>query len=144
MDFISRFTGRGAIPGSFLPYLNPLLNPFKNLPFCAFFKLISKVAKAKQKALKTSGFKCLMLELLGGFEPPTSSLPTDWEGEVCCFPGLLCPLLSGTSCSPALLRPLVPSARFPVWVTVWVRDDTHPRSAVSPTGKAWRLFADLI
>ena len=61
------------------------------------------------------------MELLSGFEPETSSLPTDWEDEVFCFPGLLCPFWSGVSSFPALLRPLLPSARFPVWVAVWVR-----------------------
>ena len=34
----------------------------------------SPIKSSKQiKALKTNGFKCSMLELLGGFEPPTSS-----------------------------------------------------------------------
>ena len=61
------------------------------------------------------------MELLSGFEPETSSLPTDWEDEVFCFPGLLCPFWSGVSSFPALLRPLLPSAHFPVWVAVWVR-----------------------
>ena len=62
----------------------------------------------------------LFLELLGGFEPPTSSLPTDWEGGVCCFRALLCPLRFRVPSFPALLCPLFPPAHFPVWVTVWV------------------------
>ncbi|WP_300758441.1 hypothetical protein, partial [uncultured Oscillibacter sp.] len=61
------------------------------------------------------------LELLGGFEPPTSSLPTDcrpWEYRF--------PVLSGHFCcrgswSLTLFRPLIPSGHFAVWVTVWVR-----------------------
>ena len=60
------------------------------------------------------------MELLGGFEPPTSSLPTDWEGEVGCFWGLFTLFLSGAPCYPVLLCPLIPSAFFGVWVTVWV------------------------
>jgi len=85
----------------------------------ANFKQAKKLRKAKQNRpfqTKRAGF----VELLSEFEPETSSLPTDWKDEVFCFPDLLCPLLSGTPCSPALFRPLVPSARFPVWVTVWV------------------------
>ena len=62
-----------------------------------------------------------VLELLPRFELGTSSLPTDWEDEVFCFPGLLCPFQSGVPSFPALLCPLSPLLRFPVWVTVWVR-----------------------
>ena len=85
-----------------------------------------------------------VLELLPRFELGTSSLPTDWEDGVSCSPSLLDSFRSGVTSFPTLLRPLVPLIHFPVWVVVWVRDNTHPRSAVSPTGKAWRLFADLI
>ena len=60
------------------------------------------------------------LELLSGFEPETSSLPTDWENEISCVRTLLCPFPSGDPCSPSLLSPLFPPARFPVWVSVWV------------------------
>ena len=81
--------------------------------------LLKKNKKIKNpQAVEAQGF---LLELLPRFELGTSSLPTDWAGEVCCFPGLLCPLLSGSPCSPALFRPLVPLSHFPVWVTVWVR-----------------------
>ena len=74
----------------------------------------------KQKALETGSFKCFLLELLSGFEPETSSLPTDWEGEVSCFRVLLCLFQSEGPYSLAHFRPLVPLSRFPVWVTVWV------------------------
>ena len=78
-----------------------------------------QIAKEKTTFQKKSG---LFVELLPRFELGTSSLPTDWEDEVFYFPGLLCPFWSGVSSFPALLRPLLPSARFPVWVAVWVRD----------------------
>ena len=80
------------------------------------------------------------LELLPRFELGTSSLPTDWEGEVCCFPGLLCPLLSGAPCSPALFRPLVPLVRFAVWVTVWVSSNSWPRQRRRSTSPPPRSF----
>ena len=47
------------------------------------------------------------------FELGTSSLPTDWKGEVCCFPGLLCPLLSETPCYPALFLSVDSVHSFP-------------------------------
>ena len=36
------------------------------------------VLKSNEKHPKSEDFGCF-LELLGGFEPPTSSLPTGWE-----------------------------------------------------------------
>ena len=82
--------------------------------------LLKKNKKIKNpQAVEAQGFS---MELLPRFELGTSSLPTDWEDEVFYFPGLLCPFWSGVSSFPALLRPLLPSARFPVWVAVWVRD----------------------
>ena len=60
------------------------------------------------------------LELLSGFEPETSSLPTDWESEVFCFRALLCLLPFDGPHYLALLCPLFTPARFPVWVSVWV------------------------
>ena len=50
-----------------------------------------------------------------------TSSSTDWEDRVCCFQTLLHPLRSGVPSFPELLCPLSPSARFPVWVSVWVR-----------------------
>ena len=61
------------------------------------------------------------MELLSGFEPETSSLPTDWESEVFCFRALLCLLPFDGPHYLALLCPLFTPARFPVWVSVWVR-----------------------
>lgn len=61
------------------------------------------------------------LELLGGFEPPTSSLPTDWEPSSRCVPTLSGYFCSKRMRSPVLLCPLLPPARFPVWVSMWVR-----------------------
>ena len=60
------------------------------------------------------------MELLSGFEPETSSLPTDWESEVFCFRALLCLLPFDGPHYLALLCPLFTPARFPVWVSVWV------------------------
>ena len=77
-----------------------------------------QIAKEKTTFQKKSG---LFVELLPRFELGTSSLPTDWEDEVFCFPVLLCPFQSGVPSFPALLCPLSPLLRFPVWVTVWVR-----------------------
>ena len=61
------------------------------------------------------------LELLGGFEPPTSSLPTGWEPSSPCIPTLSGPFCSKRMRSAVLFAPLFPSVRFPVWVTVWVK-----------------------
>ena len=81
--------------------------------------LLKKNKKIKNpQAVEAQGFS---MELLPRFELGTSSLPTDWEDEVCCFPVLLCPFQSGVPSFPALLCPLSPLLRFPVWVTVWVR-----------------------
>ena len=82
-----------------------------------------------KKHPKSKDFRCF-LELLGGFEPPISSLPTDWEDRVCCFQTLLHPLRSGGPSFPELLCPLSPSARFPVWVSVWVKGRREP--AIAP------------
>ena len=81
-------------------------------------------AKTSRKAKQNRPFqlkRAVFVELLPRFELGTSSLPTDWEGEVFCFLCLLCPLLSGTPNSPALFRPLIPPVFFGVWVTVWVK-----------------------
>ncbi len=37
-----------------------------------------KFGNRKKKSTQTVKFECLMLELLGRFEPPTSSLPSDF------------------------------------------------------------------
>ena len=60
----------------------------------------------------------------------TAYLPTDWEDRVCCFQTLLHPLRSGVPSFPELLCPLSPSARFPVWVSVWVKGRREP--AIAP------------
>ena len=66
------------------------------------------------------------LELLGGFEPPTSSLPTGWEPSSPCVPTLSGHFCSKRMRSAALLCPLLPSAHFPVWVSVWVKANYCP------------------
>ena len=60
------------------------------------------------------------MELLSGFEPETSSLPTNWRHSSLWFSTLSGPFCSKRMRSPALLYPLFPPARFPVWVSVWV------------------------
>lgn len=59
-----------------------------------------------------------------------TSSSTDWEDRVCCFQTLLHPLRSGVPSFPELLCPLSPSARFPVWVSVWVKGRREP--AIAP------------
>ena len=89
--------------------------------------------KQLQKAKKTPAFRLesgCFVELLPRFELGTSSLPTDWEDRVCCFQTLLHPLHSGVPSFPELLCPLSPSARFPVWVSVWVKGRREP--AIAP------------
>ena len=88
-------------------------------PSAPHFDPHPKIKNCNKKALKTQGFQGF-LELLPRFELGTSSLPTDWENEISCVRTLLCPFPSGDPCSPALLYPLFPPARFPVWVSVWV------------------------
>ena len=107
-------------------------------PVCGLFcgqrqKPKFKLSKIVVKSKKTPAFYAksgCFVELLGGFEPPTSSLPTDWEDRVCCFQTLLHPLHSGVPSFPELLCPLSPSARFPVWVSVWVKGRREP--AIAP------------
>ena len=80
-------------------------------------------AKTSRKAKQNRPFqlkRAVFVELLPRFELGTSSLPTDWENEISCVRTLLCPFPSGDPCSPSLLSPLFPPARFPVWVSVWV------------------------
>ena len=95
--------------------------------------LLKKNKKIKNpQAVEAQGFS---MELLPRFELGTSSLPTDWEDEVFCFPALLCPFQSGVPSFPALLCPLSPLLRFPVWVTVWVSSSSWPhqrRQSTSP------------
>ena len=79
-----------------------------------------KVQIYNKKHPKFKDFRCF-LELLGGFEPPTSSLPTNWEPS-----SLLFSTLSGHFCSKKMrsvvrFGPLFPSVRFSVWVSVWVK-----------------------
>ncbi len=79
-----------------------------------------KIKIRSKKRLKSEDFRCF-LELLGGFKPPISSLPNSSDCDFGRFPNLSRPFLSAGPCSPALLFPLLPSAHFPVWVTVWVK-----------------------
>ena len=119
-------------------------------PVCGLFcgqrqKPKFKLSKIVVKNKKTPAFYAksgCFVELLGGFEPPTSSLPTDWEDEVFCFPALLCPFQSGVPSFPALLCPLSPLLRFPVWVTVWVSSSSWPhqrRQSTSPPPQSFGL-----
>ena len=78
-----------------------------------------KVQICNKKHPKSEDFRCF-LELLGGFEPPTSSLPTGWEPSSPCVPTLSGPFCSKRMRSSVRFAPLFPSVRFPVWVTVWV------------------------
>ena len=77
------------------------------------------------------------VELLSGFEPETSSLPTD------CKPGnFWYPAVSGSFCSGKIIvsvisAPLTPSAFFAVWVRLWVKlgfrkqmTDGHPTAGI--------------
>jgi len=66
---------------------------------------------------KTADF----VELLPRFELGTSSLPTDSKPSERRFPALWGPFCSGRAWSLTLSRPLIPPARFPMWVTVWVK-----------------------
>lgn len=65
-----------------------------------------------------------ILELLPRFELGTSSLPTDWEPSSPWFSTLSSPFCSKRMRSAALFALLFPSARFPVWVSVWVKHDS--------------------
>ena len=57
--------------------LNTLLNTFLGTRKTKESSFCSKSCKSIAKSTQTVKFECLMLELLGGFEPPTSSLPSD-------------------------------------------------------------------
>ena len=56
--------------------LNTLLNTFLGTRKTKESSFCSKSCKSIAKSTQTVKFECLMLELLGGFELPTSSLPT--------------------------------------------------------------------
>ena len=78
----------------------------------------SQKSKENTQNPKISG---VILELLGGFEPPTSSLPTAEQRSNAC-----CAVLSGHFCpkrmrSCELLSPLNPYRDLRQWVCVWVR-----------------------
>lgn len=98
-------------------------------PSSQHFSATQIVKICNKKHPKSKDFRCF-LELIARFELATSSLPTDWEDRVCCFQTLLHPLRSGVPSFPDLLCPLSPSARFPVWVSVWVKGRREP--AIAP------------
>ena len=85
-----------------------------------------------------------LLELLGRFELPTSSLPTDCQPREC-----YCSALSGHFCcrgswSLTLSCPLTPPAFFRVWVTVWVNTAWSSPSGISRprlAGHSWLLIS---
>ena len=60
------------------------------------------------------------MELLSGFEPETSSLPTDWKPGNCWCSAVSGPFCFGKMMFSVLSAPLVPSAFFAVWVRLWV------------------------
>ena len=62
-----------------------------------------------------------ILELLGRFELPTSSLPTTVEPSSPCCIRLCGVFFVQKGRGRSLFVPLFPSAHFPVWVTVWVK-----------------------
>ena len=83
------------------------------------FDPLGIVLKSNEKHPKSEDFRCF-LELLGGFEPPTSSLPTANRRSNAC-----CPVLSWHFCpkrmrSCELLSPLNPYRDLRQWVCVWV------------------------
>ena len=49
------------------------------------------------------------------------SIPSDWKPWKCCCSALSGPFCCGGAWSLAPSRPLLPSAFFRVWVTVWVK-----------------------
>ena len=61
------------------------------------------------------------VELLSGFEPETSSLPTDWIPENSWYSAVSEPFCSGKMRFSVLSTPLIPSAPFAVWVRLWVK-----------------------
>ena len=65
---------------------------------------------------KTADF----VELLSRFELETSSLPTDSKPSEHRFPALWGPFCSKKAETTVLSTPLLPPARFAVWVMVWV------------------------
>lgn len=122
-----------------------------SFPVCGLFcgqrrKPKFKLPKIVAKTNKTTAFRqkiSCFVGLLSGFEPETSSLPTDWAGEVFCFPGLSCPFPSNIPYSLTLLSPLFPPARFPVWVTVWVSTTGIVGVGQLPLAVEWSHFALL-
>ena len=64
------------------------------------------------------------LELLGRFELPTSSLPTDCKPGNRWYPAVSGPFCSGKVLLSVLSAPLSPPDSFAVWVRLWV--NTQP------------------
>ena len=109
-------------------------------PVCGLFcgqrqKPKFKLSKIVVKNKKTPAFYAksgCFVELLGGFEPPTSSLPTGWEPSNPCVPTLSGPFCSKRMRSAVLFAPLFPYSPFPVWVSVWVNRKTLNEYSLDP------------
>ena len=88
------------------------------------------------------------MELLGRFELPTSSLPTDSQPSECLFPALLGSFCSGKSETLMLSAPLIPSASFAVWVRLWVKHSIrHMPHWIDPSEfhrTLWRRFGTVL
>ena len=69
------------------------------------------------------------MELLGRFELPTSSLPTDFQPSERYFPALLRSVCSGKTKTLMLFAPLSPHTRFLLWVRLWVKQINSQRAA---------------
>ena len=79
-----------------------------------------KMCRNQNKSRSFPQKRPTFVELLSGFEPETSSLPTDSSPGNHWYPavsGLFC---SGKMKFSVLSAPLSPPATFPVWVRLWV------------------------
>ncbi len=76
------------------------------------------------------------MELLGRFELPTSSLPTDWKPGNRWYSAVSGSFCSGKMMFSVLSAPLAPFVSFAVWVRLWV----SAQFAVCLTGLTRRNF----
>ena len=93
-----------------------------------------KVPKNMQIAPKSIGSRGKKLELLPGFGPGTSSIPTAGGVSAGAFPGVFCALWWVWNYYLGPFRPCFSTGDFPVWVGKWVRAfPTLPPGSASGT-----------
>lgn len=98
-----------------------------------------KMCRNQNKSRSFPQKRPAFVELLSGFEPETSSLPTDWKPRNRWRSAVSGPVCSGKVMLSVLSAPLSPPASFVVWVRLWV----STQFATRRTGLTRRNFIAL-